>query len=368
MPGLEALDAPAGGHGPVARVAVVGAGWYGCHISEELRAGGHDVHLFESLPEIFGGASGHTQNRLHLGFHYARSAVTRRQASQGYRRFKQVYPTLSRPVTDNVYAVPRDDSLLDGETYQQVMQASRLPFQKVDSAAYGLEPSTTAFRVPEELLLTDGAKAHFGESLRSQLRLDTPVESFEETDGGVLVNGELFDAVIDCTWGAWTAGGQGVWSDLYFEPCVTLVYESERRDFGLTLVDGPFFSIYPFRNGLHTLTSVTHTPLDRCRSHEEARQCIARQSADTLDRTRRAMETEVVRYWPPFWESFRYVNAFFSVKAKMRSVSDARVVSVRRSGRRISVFAGKVNTIFLAAEAVRRELRAVVGKDLWVSL
>ncbi|WP_371600240.1 FAD-dependent oxidoreductase [Streptomyces sp. NBC_00564] len=355
-------------NGPAAKVAIVGAGWYGCHIAEELRADGHDVHIFESQADIFGGASGHTQNRLHLGYHYARSAMTRRQASEGYRHFKKIYPTLSRVVANNIYAVPRDDSLLDSETYLQVMQASQLPIELVDSTAFGLAPSTTAFRVAEELLCTQSAKRLFGASLRPQLRLGTRAESVEEAHGTLRVNGEPFDAAVDCTWGAWEAGGQGMWPDLYFEPCVTFVYESQLHEFALTLVDGAFFSVYPFQDGLHTLTSVTHTPLGRCRSHDEARQTIARQNTDSLERTRRIMEKDVARYWPPFLDHFRHVDAFFSVKTKMRSASDARVVSVRRSGSRISVFAGKVNTIFTAADLVRQEMHAAVGRNQWASL
>ena len=51
------------------RIAVIGTGWYGCHLSLFLQCKGVDVHLFEKNKEIFRGMSGFNSNRLHKGFH-----------------------------------------------------------------------------------------------------------------------------------------------------------------------------------------------------------------------------------------------------------------------------------------------------------
>ena len=69
------------------RVAVAGAGWFGCHIASELIQGGHEVVVFEASDDVFTGASGINQNRLHLGFHYPRSYETREQSRDGFQLF-----------------------------------------------------------------------------------------------------------------------------------------------------------------------------------------------------------------------------------------------------------------------------------------
>ncbi len=137
------------------RVAVIGAGWYGCHIasmllsyappsfsqpispddtstrvSETLPTSSSspppistplvETVLFEKAPDIFHGASGHNQYRIHRGYHYPRSYVTRHQISQCQQRFQDTYGSFLYPVRYNVYALSKSDSLLNWEAYKQV--------------------------------------------------------------------------------------------------------------------------------------------------------------------------------------------------------------------------------------------------------
>ena len=56
-----------------------GGGWYGCHIADILQTRGFKVLLLEKAGHLFAGASGKNQFRLHAGFHYPRSSITRSQ-------------------------------------------------------------------------------------------------------------------------------------------------------------------------------------------------------------------------------------------------------------------------------------------------
>ena len=44
-------------------LAIVGAGWYGCHVAATLAALGLNVTVYEREPEIFSSASGNNQFR-----------------------------------------------------------------------------------------------------------------------------------------------------------------------------------------------------------------------------------------------------------------------------------------------------------------
>lgn len=338
------------------RIAVIGAGWYGCHIAIDLLARGHAVEIFEAGDDVFAGASGRTQNRLHLGFHYPRSAQTRIQTREGYSRFKDTYPTLRAAIPDNIYAIAARDSLLDAETYRAIAAASGLELAAVSPEPFGLVDVSAAYRVAEELLLTDAARALFRERLQGVLRLGRHVRA---TPAGerVEIEGEQFDWVVDCSWGA-TIGSE-VWDDVFFEPCITLLYECpDSATRAITLVDGPFFSVYPHRAGLSSVTSVVHTPLARCADHAHAKVVIAGQRDRDVTARRVAMEAQVRAYWPQFADRYGYVGPFFSIKTKQRSGSDARTASVRRVGRCIHVLSGKIDAIFEAAREVGRLLCA----------
>jgi glycerol-3-phosphate dehydrogenase len=66
------------------KIRVLGGGWYGCHIALALIGDGHEVEIHETRERIFEGASGSIPARLHLGFHYPRSRMTR-AACQAFR-------------------------------------------------------------------------------------------------------------------------------------------------------------------------------------------------------------------------------------------------------------------------------------------
>ncbi|WP_433456481.1 FAD-dependent oxidoreductase (plasmid) [Streptomyces sp. CA-142005] len=338
------------------RIAVVGAGWYGCHMAMTLRAGGHDVHLFEALPHILGGASGSTESRLHIGFRYPRSGAARRRAREEFHRFKTTYPTLSEPVPHNVYALPRHGSLLDAETYRQIIASSWLPYTDVDATRLGLRNISAAFFTPEERLCSALAIAYFEDRLESELRLGTPVDKIEEFSDQILVNGEPFDAVVDCTNGAAFEEYQCRCFTVHFEPCVMFIYAAERKNFALTLVDGPFFSLHPYREVLYSLTPLSPAPLGRACRYSEARQIIAAQKSDDLQALRRFLETQVMNYLPTFPEDFLFLGNTFTVRSKMTPASDSQGVVIQRSVRHFAVVSGEPDAIFTAADQVRAYL------------
>ena len=88
-------------------------------------------------------ASGNNQFRLHLGFHYPRHYGTRAQSRDGFMRFVERYPQLSREVNENIYAVPREDSLVDFATYRLIMTSSGIDFREVRETSVFLDPFTS---------------------------------------------------------------------------------------------------------------------------------------------------------------------------------------------------------------------------------
>jgi glycine/D-amino acid oxidase-like deaminating enzyme len=334
------------------KVAVIGAGWYGCHVACQLLELGIEVEVFEQNAEVFMGASGFNQNRLHLGFHYPRSAQTRREALRGYERFKSVYPYLSEHVARNFYAVADGNSIVDADTYRQIMAASGLEWLEVDPAAIQLRGVSAALEVREDLVLTSAARTHFKTRLKSHLRLQTTVQALVQHDDRVLVDREPYGLVVDCTWGALSSAP---WSNIFFEPCIVLVYEARHAAVpAVTLMDGPFFSIYPFERGLYTLTSVTHTPLARVPTGAAATEKLRRLQESDVSSIRRRMEAEALHYYPAFLDDFAYSGFFGATKTKRPSRSDARDPVIQQRGRVIHVLSGKIDTIFTTGDYVKK--------------
>jgi hypothetical protein len=330
-------------------VAVLGAGWYGCHIASSLKALGFEVTVFERHNRLLHEASGNNQFRLHLGFHYPRHHRTRVQSRDGFMRFVERYPHLSREVAENIYAVPQEDSLIDFATYRLIMTSSGLDFRETSDPSIELGAVDGILLAGERVLLIDRARKYFGSLLGNSLRLGQPVENVLETADGVRVNGERFDLLIDASWGHWSK----LPIHCFYEPTILLYYETDHAFPAVTLVDGSLCSVYPTDDpGIYTLSSVPHTPLGHFETAAEARAARDSVSGETIMQKVRVMEDQIARYVPAFRDHFRFVAPQLSIKTKPVGSSDDRSCYVFRQGRIFTVLSGKIDTIFFAMERI----------------
>lgn len=151
------------------KIAVIGAGWFGCHLARHLLAQEHDVHIYDKRG-IFAAASGNNQDRVHLGFHYPRSAKTRAEIRQCHDRFVAEYPTTAIP--NNIYAVA-NRSHIDYPTYTAICDSAGLGYREIyDPADYGLTGVEGAILTRERVVDTRAARRAFEDALGNRLHID----------------------------------------------------------------------------------------------------------------------------------------------------------------------------------------------------
>ena len=175
------------------RVAIAGGGWYGCHIASSLKAHDLDVRLLEKNDHLFSEASGNNQFRLHQGLHYARSAQTRYQSRDGYHRFVERYPRLSRRVESNIYLVPKGTSLVDFDTYFSIMLSSGIAIEKVPLdriPGIAAQHFEGAIRCEERVVLTDKSRAYFSQRLNGIVQLGREIKRVDNRTEGVWIVGD----------------------------------------------------------------------------------------------------------------------------------------------------------------------------------
>lgn len=328
------------------KIRVLGGGFYGCHLALAMVADGHEVELHEVARYLFAGASGGAPARLHLGWHYPRSRLTRAACQDHHAEFMAAYGRFTRHIPTNIYAVAEHDSIVDFGTYLQVLRGE-LEHIVINPADYGLVHVEGAVLTGERHIVLDEIRAHFA------MRLGGVVH-YRRGPGAV--DDELWDMTIDATFCANDAEA----IDRY-EPCVMALVEGP-VDMALTIMDGPFGSLYPFDES-HSLSSLTNarlTPLSKtCRTYAEARAMLdGADHADIVARSR-AMLDEIAHYWPAARDRYRLVDERLSIRAMPRSGADARLVDVIRIGKRsLRVRAGKIDAIFHAERIVKEMLAA----------
>ncbi len=326
------------------KIDVVGGGIYGCHIADSFLELGHDVTLYERQNAIFGSASGNNQFRLHQGFHYPRNAETRRQSVSGFKKFKQVYGKYSMEISENLYAVVRNQSFTDFETYKLIMRADELDFSLAQADYLSESKIEGLIKTTEEYLDLDGLRSYFETKLESIIRLGSSFDFDKHSKSA--------DLVIDCTWGSRNESREH-----YFEPTVLFYYEnlnSRWKDWSLTLMDGDFWSIYKTsRDAMFTLSHVAHSALGRYDTQIQAKKRLESISELEVEKIRSKMEEDVASCFPSFMTDFKYISPQYSMKTKPKSNSASRACEVKVKSNIATVMSGKLDTVFHAEEELR---------------
>lgn len=322
------------------RIRVLGGGWYGCCIAEGLMRRGHEVELHEIAGRLFNGASGANPARLHLGFHYPRSRLTRAMCQEHYESFMEHYGHLTEGVPVNIYAVAAHDSLVDFGTYVQVLKGEVEFVQIRCPKEFGLTNVEGAVLTGERHIVINKARGHFQALLGNMVRYYTPPGDISDPS---------WDWTIDATFCA--LDRENV--DRY-EPCITGLL-SGKSDKAVTIMDGPFPSIYPWNEheNLSSITSAKLTPLGRCATYEEAQDVIEGITPDAAEARVMAMVEQMESFWPEAKYQYHYAGYRFGVRAQPRSGSDARLVDIVKIGPRVlRVRAGKIDAVIHAENAI----------------
>ncbi|MBA6264789.1 FAD-dependent oxidoreductase [Colwellia sp. Bg11-12] len=333
------------------KIAIIGAGWYGCHTALSLLQKGFEITVFERSDRAISGASRYNQNRLHQGFHYPRDFETRKQSLEGFEWFTQHYGNLIKEVPNNIYGVASTKSNLDFETFKQIMSATGLEYNIVEESNEIPKFTHVQGMVSTNEMLIENFKAskYFGDILQNHIVYRTEVDlSNEQVLKEYKTN---YDLVIDCTWGTARKIPD---INYYYEPCIYFYYKKKSGlNFSFTLMDGEFFSIYPYEKSNYTVTSVKHTPIKQVFNKYEIHSCfVEAKEASFIKDKKEKFEKEILYYYPNFLNDFEFVEPVYSLKTKLVSGSDFRGCIVKEEENLISVFSGKIDTLHIAEQEI----------------
>ena len=358
---------------------IIGGGIYGLYAALLCARKNESVLVLEKESECFARATYVNQARVHLGYHYPRSLSTAAATAGYFDRFVSEYPECINGAFDQVYATSTHFSWTNAEQFEKFANAAGIPAKRAavekyfkdgvcDGAFLTTEVSFDA-KILKERMLKDLAAYP-----EVTIRTSAPFTGIERKDDAYVVTagGETYETsfVLNTTY----ACVNEITSLAGFEPfrikyelCEVILCEvsEELRDVGITVMDGPFFSIMPFgKTGLHTLTSVTFTPHETC-YEELARFDCQKKSQGTCSpgalgncntcpaKPKSAwpyMEKLAKKYLDERF-AFTYVGSLYSMKPILvaSDVDDSRPTAIKIHSEGptfLSVLSGKITTVY----------------------
>ena len=365
---------------------IIGAGLYGLYAASVCGKNGEKVLVLERDKEPFMRATYINQARVHMGYHYPRSLSTALKSAGYFQRFCEEYDFCIHKGFLQVYATGSRFSWTDADQFMSFCDAASIPCEEIPVSRYfNPDMCDGAFETQEYTYDAMMLKDHFVKQLSGMPNVDMVYDTVitdiicndkEEhyelklSDNTTYYGAKLLNATY-----ASTNQILGMVKnidhepfDLKYELCEIILTEpsDELRDTGITVMDGPFFSIMPFGlTGLHSLTAVCFTPhvtsydktpVFSCQQKAGESVCNGMSLSNCSSCPNRPasawdyMDHLARKYLLPKYE-YKYLRSLFSVKPILKSseVDDSRPTAIRINHEKpemISVLSGKINTIY----------------------
>lgn len=361
---------------------VIGGGFYGAAIAIYLvkNRGLKSVTLIEQEDSLLVRASYNNQARVHNGYHYPRSFTTAYRSRINFPKFVRDWPEIVKRDFVKLYAIARRNSKVTANQFERFYRDigaklelaspayrnlfnSRLIEQVYLVEEYAFDTTLLAKWASHELQAAGVNVLLKTKAVSISNRVDKllGVNFVREGEAGMQLNTHY---LFNCTY-----SGLNQFEGDFPRTCVDLKQEitemalmrvaPELEQLGITVMDGPFFSIMPFpARGLHTVSHVRYTPHQQwvdapgVNPYERLKDYPRDSRIDRMVR-------DISRYLPSMQNS-EYVDSLYEVKTILvkNEGDDGRPILLEkheRMPRCYSILGGKIDNIYDVLEKLEAE-------------
>lgn len=359
---------------------IIGAGLYGLYSALFCAKRGEHILVLECDKAAFGRATYINQARVHQGYHYPRSLSTALKSAGYFERFNKDYAFCINSEFEKIYATSSEYSWSDGEQFLKFCRAADIPCEPLKperffktgmcDGAFLTREYTYDAQILKNYFLTQLEK-YSNVTIQYSInikRIEKLSDVYELTlnAGGKVQTPYLLNA---------TYASQNQILDMIgyekfkikYELCEIILCEvnDKLKNYGFTVMDGPFFSIMPFgKTGIHSLTSVTFTPhatsyeptpVFECQKDSNGYCSPARLGNCNLcpakPQTAFSYMANLAHKYLLDEYGFTYKDSLFSMKPILMSseIDDSRPTVVRVYSQNptfVGVLSGKINTVY----------------------
>ncbi len=368
------------------RTIIIGGGFYGLSIALYLNEslGVQDITILEKETETMTRASYVNQARVHNGYHYPRSILTGYRSAVNFPRFTEQFKKAIYSQFDKYYGISKQLSKINAHQFKNFSEKIGAEISVAPPEVKKMfNPNLVeeVFKVREYAfdarILRDELLKQIDKNPHITLLTDHRVEQIGEDSQGLFVatqDGEYHgEYVLNCTY-----ANINTLHRVSNIPLVALKHEitemclvslpEHLKDFSITMMDGPFFSIMPFPSKkLYTLSHVRYTPheswVDNAETPSDRTDTHHYLANLPFHSNYKQMYNDVIRYIPALKE-MTYKESIVEVKTLLiKSESDDSRPILFKSDlgykNYICIMGGKLDNIY----DVYEELDKVYGKD-----
>lgn len=365
---------------------IIGAGLYGLYAAKFCGERGDKVLVLEYDKAPFERATYINQARVHMGYHYPRSLTTAVKSAGYFKRFVEDFGFCIHDKFDQVYATSDKFSWTNARQFMDFCKAAGIRCDEVAPSRYFKPGMCDGAFMTEEYtydakILQRYYEEEFGKLENVTVCYEARIEKIVKSGSSFavwLLNDVCIEApfVLNATYASVNQvidkveGIDKEFFNIKYELCEIILCKPSKtlEGTGITVMDGPFFSIMPFgKTGLHSLTSVTFTP--HVTSYDKVPAFGCQKGIETGEDACTGSNLGNCNLCPHKPESawpymshladkymkeefaYTYKESLYSMKPILKSseVDDSRPTAIRVMSEGptfISVLSGKINTVY----------------------
>ena len=359
---------------------IIGAGLYGLYSALFCARKGQNVLVLECDKTPFRRATYINQARVHQGYHYPRSISTALKSAGYFERFNKDYSFCINGEFNKVYATSSEYSWSDGDQFKNFCYAANIPCEELHPERFFKKGMCDGAFLTREytydaMILKDYFLNELEPLKNVEICYDVDIKNIEKSqdfyslemdDGNKYQTGFLLNATYASTNQILDMLGYEKFK-IKYELCEIILCDvnDTLKEYGFTVMDGPFFSIMPFgKTGLHSLTSVTFTPHTTSYDAKPTFSCQQKSEGfcspehlgncnDCVAKPNTAfpyMENLARKYLKDDYH-FNYQSSLFSMKPILMNseIDDSRPTVIRTYSKGptcVGVLSGKINTVY----------------------
>lgn len=360
---------------------IIGAGIYGLYSADILSRNckNSKILIIEKDKEPFSRASYVNQARLHNGYHYPRSLHTAIKCSHYFDRFIDDFKFSIVSDYKKIYAISQKFGMSTPSNFERFCDNANIPYRRINELEFfNKNVVDSCYETKEYTIDTLKIKKYYIEKLINNKNIKFMYNDYIKN---VDIDNDYFSIELNSNLNIKTgfvinvsyASLNSVLKIFNLETLkmkfelaeMVLCYPSNSlRGYGITVMDGPFFSIMPFDSeGVYSLSAVRYTPHQSCLSELPNFKCQYNSKTCNglfLDNCNLCKVKPETAWMHMYQLSKKYLKkeflptfkeSIFAIKALMQSsyTSDSRPVIIKENLKKpkfISVLGGKLNTIY----------------------
>lgn len=365
---------------------IIGAGLYGLYAADFCGSRDQHVLVLEYDNAPFQRATYINQARVHMGYHYPRSLTTAVKSAGYFKRFVKDFGFCIHDRFEQIYATSGQFSWTNAKQFQDFCKAAEIKCEEVAASKYFKQGMCDGAFLTEEYtydakILQKYYEDRLSEKTNVDMKFGIRIQKIRRQDISFVVelaDGSSYEAsyVLNATYASVNQiidKVEGIKKELFgikYELCEIILCDpsDKLKGTGITVMDGPFFSIMPFgKTGMHSLTAVTFTPhvtsydakpTFSCQEgiEDSSMQCTPDKLGNCdicphrPDSAWPYMSHLANKYMKPEY-AYSYVKSLYSMKPILKSseVDDSRPTAIKVMSREpvfVSVLSGKINTVY----------------------